>query len=43
MKDWKILENIDFLSKVRGKLLQKLIVVIAALVNFQREEIGLSW
>jgi hypothetical protein len=43
MKEWKILDNIDFLTNVKGPLLQKLLIVIAALVNYERKFLNKSW
>jgi hypothetical protein len=36
IKRWQILSNVDFMSKVDGELLQKLLTVICALVNWER-------
>jgi hypothetical protein len=37
IKRWQILSNLDFISKVDGALLQKLLTVICALVNWERK------
>lgn len=37
IKRWQILSNVDYMSKVDGALLQKLLTVICALVNWERK------
>jgi hypothetical protein len=37
IKRWQILANVDYLSKIDGALLHKLLTVICALVNWERE------
>jgi hypothetical protein len=43
IKKWKILENEAYLSRVDGIQLSKLLTVICALVNWERESNKLSW
>jgi len=43
IKKWKILENFDFLSRVEGDKLLKLLHVICALVNWERVRNAKSW
>lgn len=43
IKKWQILSNLDFMSKVDGELLQKLLTVICALVNWERSQNQKPW
>jgi hypothetical protein len=43
IKRWKILDNVAFLSRVKGPNLRKLLCVVCALVNHERELNQLSW
>ena len=43
IKKWQILANLDYMSKVDGKVLKHLLTVICALVNWERRRNNKAW